>query len=163
MNSLQDFQFSNFDEISLMVYRLAFALTKAKVDADDVYQEVFFSYFKNHPVFESIDHQKAWFIVVTKNACRKLWRHPLYRLKIEDVEDYPFAAETKADYALLHEALSQLQLNDRLIIHLHYFQGYDLQEISSILDIKYATLRKQMSRARQKLKSIYERDEANYE
>ena len=163
MNSLQDFQFSNFDEISQMVYRLAFALTKAKVDADDVYQEVFLSYLKKPPSFESMDHQKAWFIVVTKNACKKLWRSPLYRFKVDELAEQQVVHSETEDYSLLYEVLKGLSLADRTLIHLHYFEGYSLQEVSSILQINYATVRKQMSRARQKLKVIYERDEALYE
>ncbi len=162
MDPTSEFQFSNFDQISTMVYRLGFALTKSKVDADDVYQEVFLSYFNSGIVFESLDHQKAWFIVVTKNACKKLWRNPLYRLKVDEWDDR-YAPATTSDYSDLHQALSKLDIHQRTIIHLHYFEGYTLYEIAEMLDIKYPTVRKQMSRARSKLKTIYQQEDETFE
>lgn len=162
MLTSSDFQFSNFEEISELVYRLGYALTKSKVDADDVYQDVFFSYFNSGKVFESKDHQKAWFIVVTKNACKKLWRNPLYRFKVQEL-DPNLAYESTSDYSDLYRALNTLDFNQRTIIHLYYFEGYSLEEISKIQKVAYATLRKQMSRAKTKLKSIYISQEKNDE
>jgi RNA polymerase sigma-70 factor (ECF subfamily) len=53
---------------SAMVYRLAFARTGTKHDADDVFQEVFFRYVKKKPVFQDEEHRKAWLIRVTINC-----------------------------------------------------------------------------------------------
>ena len=40
-------------QYATMVYRLAFARSGTKDDADEIFQEVFFRYLKNQPVFES--------------------------------------------------------------------------------------------------------------
>ena len=53
-----------------LVYRLAFSLVKSGADADDIYQDVFMQYIKRRPVFESHEHEKAWFVRVTVNRCR---------------------------------------------------------------------------------------------
>lgn len=55
-------------QYSDMVYRLAFARTGTKHDADDVFQEVFFRYVKKRPVFRDEEHRKAWLIRVTINC-----------------------------------------------------------------------------------------------
>lgn len=52
------------------VYRLAYAQMKNTSDADDVYQEVFYRYIRKKPLFESLEHEKAWFIRVTVNCCK---------------------------------------------------------------------------------------------
>ena len=43
-----------------MVYRLAFARTGSKHDADDVFQEVFLRYVKSKKIFAEEEHRKAW-------------------------------------------------------------------------------------------------------
>ena len=42
------------------VYRAAYALTRSRQDADDIYQEVFLRYHRAAPDFQSEDHRKAW-------------------------------------------------------------------------------------------------------
>lgn len=62
-----------------MVYRLAYSLVKTRTDADDIYQEVFMRYLKARQVFESREHEKAWFIRVTVNCCKNYWKSPWIR------------------------------------------------------------------------------------
>ena len=61
-----------------MVYRLAFARTGNRSDAEDLYQEVFLRYLTRAPAFTSEEHRKAWLIRTTINHCKKatlnLWR-----------------------------------------------------------------------------------------
>ena len=47
------------------VYRLAFARTGSKPDADDVFQDVFMKLFTSNVSFESEEHLKAWLIRTT--------------------------------------------------------------------------------------------------
>ena len=56
------------------VYALALSQLRSRTDADDVFQEVFLAYVRRKPEFESQEHQKAWFLRVTLNCCKKLWR-----------------------------------------------------------------------------------------
>ena len=56
------------------LYRIAFLRMKNEADAEDVVQEVFFRYMRSGMVFVSKEHEKAWFIKVTLNCCRKLWK-----------------------------------------------------------------------------------------
>ena len=52
------------------VYRLAFAYTRNRADADDVFQEVFLRYFRRAPAFETEEHRKAWLLRVTINRAK---------------------------------------------------------------------------------------------
>ena len=60
------------EEYGPAVYRLAFAQLRSKPDAEDVFQEVFLRYVDKAPVFQSQDHEKAWFLRVTLNCCKDL-------------------------------------------------------------------------------------------
>lgn len=54
------------------VYRLAYARTGSRADAEDVFQEVFLRYVQKKPVFHDEEHRKAWLIRVTVNVSKSL-------------------------------------------------------------------------------------------
>jgi len=77
-----------------MVYRLAFSMVKDKYDAEDVQQEVFLRFIRKVPRFESEEHEKAWFIRVTVNLCKNLWKTAwrqkvvsMEQMKLEDIHN----------------------------------------------------------------------------
>ena len=88
-NSLreEDYIEGIIDKYFNMVYKLAFSQTKNKTDADDVFQEVFLRYIKSNCKFENSEHEKAWFIRVTINCCRKLWSSAWFRHTVPLDED----------------------------------------------------------------------------
>ena len=61
-----------FAEYADIVYRLAFLRTKSGTDADDIVQEVFLRALRAKPVWNSLEHQKAWFLKVTINCTKSL-------------------------------------------------------------------------------------------
>lgn len=134
-----------------MVYRLAFARTGTKCDADEVFQEVFMRYIKKQPVFENEEHRKAWLIRVTINCSNKLWNSQ-WKRKIKPLAE-TILFETKDDIDLYNE-LQQLPKKYREVIHLFYYEEMSLEEISQALNRKNSTVRTQLTRARALLKNI---------
>ena len=55
-----------------MVRRLCMVHLKNYADTEDIFQTVFLKYATSSVVFESREHEKAWLIRVTVNACRDL-------------------------------------------------------------------------------------------
>lgn len=138
------------------VYRLAFAYTRNRADADDVFQEVFLRYFRRAPAFETEEHRKAWLLRVTINraksclSCRVLHGPPQAEGAV------PFSAPESLE---LHEALLRLAPKYRTVIHLFYYEGYTAEEIGALLHRKPSTVRTQLTRARSRLADLL-RDEA---
>ncbi len=130
------------------VYRLAYAYTRAKCDADDVFQEVFARYFRAAPAFESAAHQKAWLLRVTINCAKKLVTSAWFRRRAPLTEDIPFAAPAETGLA---EALCALAPPYRSVLHLYYYEGYQTDEIARLLHRKPGTVRTQLVRARAQL------------
>lgn len=136
---------------SSMVYRLAFARTGTKHDADDVFQEVFLRYIKRNPCFEQEEHRKAWFLRVTINCCNNFWGS-LWRKKTGELTaDIEF--ETRENLELYTE-LQKLPPKYRELIHLFYYEDMSLEEISLLLGRKNSTVRTQLTRARAMLKEF---------
>lgn len=57
------------------------------------------------------------------------------------------------------ETVLKLPLKYRTVIHLHYYCGYSVNEISEIQKIKVATVKTQLSRARAILKNTIKADD----
>ena len=69
-----------------LVYRLAFARTRRRDAADDIFQEVFLRLVAKRPQLENEEHEKAWFCRVTINCANSYWRNP-FRRRTQPLED----------------------------------------------------------------------------
>lgn len=137
------------------VYRLAFAYTRNRADADDVFQEVFLRYFRRAPAFETEEHRKAWLLRVTINRAKSCLSKMPHKPQ-ETADAAPFSAPESLE---LHEALLRLAPKYRTVIHLFYYEGYTAEEIGALLHRKPSTVRTQLTRARSRLADLL-RDEA---
>lgn len=139
-----------------MVYRLAFARTGTRHDADDVFQEVFLRYVKKKPIFVDEEHRKAWLIRVTINCSNNFWSS-LWNKKTQELND-EISFETKESINLYSE-LQQLPPKYREVIHLFYYENMSLEEISLALNRKNSTVRTQLTRARAMLKNFMKEED----
>lgn len=130
------------------VYRLACAATGNRSDADDVFQEVFLRYHRSAPEFASEAHEKAWLLRVTANRTRSLLASPWRRRSVPLEDVYACSGPEESAVA---EALAALPPGDRTLLHLYYYEGYRAEELARLLGRKSATVRSQLTRARQKL------------
>ena len=116
-----------------MVLRLCAVYLKNSDDAEDIFQTVFFRYALHDRPFESDEHEKAWLIRVTVNACKdwlKSFAHSR-TISLEELKDYAPEA-TQKQYAVM-EAVWSLPRQYRDVIYLHYYEGYTAPEIAGIL------------------------------
>jgi RNA polymerase sigma-70 factor (ECF subfamily) len=137
------------NKYSNMVYKLAFSQTKNKIDADDVFQEVFMRYITSNCIFENEEHEKAWFIRVTINCSRKLWSSAWFRHTVS--LDKNVSLEMQEENEIYH-VLMKLPLKYRTVIHLFYYEDMPIAQISEIIKVKESTIRAQLTRARTLLK-----------
>ena len=147
-------------EHSDLVYRLAYAQMRNRSDADDIYQEVFLRYIRKRPVFESAEHEKAWFVRVTVNCCRNLW-NTAFRRHTQPLEYAQTDLSVEESAAgELREMLDRLPKAYRAVIHLFYYEDMSTAQISALLGRKESTVRVQLTRARRMLKDLMEGEEA---
>lgn len=139
-----------------MVYRLAYAQTRSKSDADDIFQEVFLRYIQRKPDFACEEHCKACFLRVTVNCAKKHWGSWWFRhtAPLEESIPFPDPEESRLD-----EALTTLSPAYRTAIHLFYYEGYSTAEIARITGSRESTVRTRLTRARQKLAEALKGDD----
>ncbi|MBQ4284130.1 MAG: sigma-70 family RNA polymerase sigma factor [Lachnospira sp.] len=144
-----------------MVYKLAFVHMKSECDAEDIYQIVFERYLRYEPEFNDDEHEKAWFIVATINACRTMltssWNRHTVTLDDEGwqsvLSEYSKSNMTTEDNAVI-EALLQLSDRDRVILQLFYYEEYSVKEIARMMEIKVGTVTTRLNRARKKMEKL---------
>ena len=134
-------------------------------DAEDITQEVFIKLYTYSGSFGNDEHVKAWLIRCTINRCKSLLRSYWYRFS-EPLE----AAEGKVHYDTgddegLSGALNRLDKNTRVVMLLHYREGYKAKEIAALLRTTESSVLHRLSRGRKQLREILtgERNEANDE
>lgn len=141
------------EKYSNMIYRLALTRTNSKENSEDVYQEVFFRLSRKMPIFESEEHEKAWLIKVTINCSKNLLNSKFLKNTTEMKDDIVFETKERHD---IYYAVQELPLKYRTIIHLYYYEGYKVNEISKILNTNENTIKSRLARAREKLKEKIE-------
>ena len=144
-----------------MVYRLAFARTGNKCDADDIFQEVFLKYLQETKPFENEEHEKAWLIRVTINCAKKQLSSVWFR-RTESIEAHLAYLETLCDTPEelgIWQELERLSPKYRTVIHLFYYEEYSVEEIGKLLGQKPSTVRTWLTRARRRLKELLKEEE----
>lgn len=128
---------------------------------EDVCQEVFVRWLKSGKEFSSPEHEKAWFIKTTLNLCADVFRHakkaPLPLDECEYLTGKSDADENIAASEIIR-AIVSLPLSLRDAAYLYFVEGYDTNEIAKLLGKLPATVRKEISRAREKLRTVLKGD-----
>ena len=141
-----------------MVYQLCLVLMKNVPDAEDATQTVFRKVMEYGKPFRDHEHEKAWLIVTARNECRNQLKH-WWRTRREDEAILDaFAWEQPGD-GELWEAVLALPEKYRLVLYLHYYQGYTAQETAEILGKNPSTVRGWLVQARGRLKELLEAEE----
>ena len=135
-----------------MVRRICLVHLKNIHDTEDVFQNVFLKYMLYKGSFESEEHEKAWFVRVTINACTD-WLRSLRSRRWVPLETV-LEESNMPDDALREVLEAVLQLPDRYrkVVYLFYYEGYSAVEIAGILGKKENTVYTWLSRARDLLR-----------
>ena len=122
-----------------MLLRIAMTRLSSPADAEDVVQEVFLKLLTTRPHFRDLEHEKAWLIRTTLHrACDMARAAERRNLPLETAEVLP------AKYSA--------------VIHLYYYEGYSIKEISKLLQIPLPTVGTRLSRGRERLRQLLKED-----
>ena len=121
------------------VYRLAYARTGNREDAEDVTQETFLRLVRAAPKFRDEDHCRAWLLRVAANCAQDLFRAPWRKRErpIEEAERVPAPGQVPEPGGVLEAVLS-----------LFYYEGLSIREIAGVLGKREGAVRTSLTRAR---------------
>lgn len=136
------------------VRRLCMIHLKNEADTQDIFQTVFLKYLLHDRPFESREHEKAWFIRVTLNACKDLLKS-FFRSRTVPLEELTNKAADLTDEAReVLNAVLALPQKERDVVYLHYYEGYTAPEISRLLGKNVNTIYTNLARARERLREL---------
>ena len=136
------------DRYSDTVRRLCMVHLKNMADTEDIFQTVFLKYALRSAEFESREHEKAWFIRVTINACRDLLRS-FFRSRTVSLDELTEqAAPLEEENREVLEAVLSLPIKYKEAVYLHYYEDYTAPEIAKILGKNVNTVYTLLNRAR---------------
>lgn len=141
------------DEYSDMVRRLCMLHLKNYADTEDIFQTVFLKYALSSVEFESKEHEKAWMIRVTINACKDLLKSFFrkHTVSIDQLIEQP--APVPQDHREVLEAVLSLPKKYKDVVYLHFYEGYTAPQISEILGKNVNTVYTLLTRAKKILKT----------
>lgn len=138
------------------VRRICMIHLKNKADTEDIFQNVFLKYVLRTAPFDSPEHEKAWIIRVTANACKDLLRSFFRSRTVSFDVLIETPREMPEDHSDILEAVLALPEKYKDPIYLHYYEGYTAEEIGRILGKNTNTVYTLLTRAKQMLKTRLE-------
>ena len=132
-----------------LLLRIAWSYVGNTAEAEDIVQEVFFTYYQKAPEFRNAEHEKAWLLRVTGNRCKNVLKSNWFKKTLLGEEVYRYREEF---YSGVMEAILQLPVKYREVICLYYVEGYSIKEIAVMLKRSVTAVGTQLERARKKLK-----------
>ena len=137
------------------VFAAALCMVRNEYDADDITQEAFFRLYRYGGTFNEDEHVKAWLIRCAVNRAKTLlgsYRRRAF-LPLEAAAELSHTDSCGEDSPLL-QLMGKLNRNNRITLHMYYYEGYTTEEIAEILGISPGAVISRLSRARRQLKKL---------
>lgn len=158
----QSAQLEIYNRYYKAMYNISLRIVKDSAEAEDIMQESFLNAFTKLQSFKGEVTFGAWLkrIVINNSIYHYKKQQKKNEVALDDImykvedndgvaSDHAFT-ELKAQKVM--EAMKRLKDNYRISLTLHLIEGYDYEEISSIMNISYANCRTTISRAKESLR-----------
>lgn len=149
------------------IFRMCFLYLRDYQLAEDATQETFIKALTSYEKFEHRSSEKTWLTRIAINCCKNVMRTHWFRVIKNDIEE----RQTKnSDYVIdeviekdgISNAIMKLELEDRKMIILRYYQELSVKDIASIIGISENTANQRLFRVRKKLKKYLVEDGYGY-
>lgn len=136
-----------------MLFRLCVMILGNASDAEDVIQETMIKYLQKAPKFENAEHEKAWLVKVSTNHCKDVLR---FRRKHQmvDIGQVKEFVKDESDREII-DALMTLPEKYKVVLLLHYVEGYSTKEIAEMIDKTTSAVKMRLQKGRTLLKEAY--------
>ena len=138
------------------IFRLAYARTGSRADAEDIMQEVFVRLLRAGPDFADRAHARAWLLRVAANCANDWFRAPWRRREGPLTDALP--APEHEDGGVV-EAVLALPAKYRTAVHLYYYEELSVTEIAKITGKSESAVKSRLFRARAMLREALKEDD----
>lgn len=172
MKGKQDAQYQLYRQYAAQMLGVCYRYTKSLEDAEDVLQDGFIKVFTKLHQFKNEGELGGWIRrIMVNTAISYINKHNRYKkeLQVDDMALHPVSddnPEIKLDTKDLIEIIRQLPGSFQTVFNLVAIEGFEYDEVSSLLQMNINTVRSQYSRARAMLIHLLKKNEtitsANY-
>lgn len=155
-----------YDRYAKWLFQICLRIIGNKEEAEEVMQDAFLKAFTSIGKFKG-ESLPAWLkqiaIHTAIDAVRKQKVEWVELTEKEDIassdpEEEFYEESIHLSVENIRKAMEGLPAGYRVILSLYLFEGYDMEEISSILHIKAASVRSQYLRGKQKLLNLIKKN-----
>lgn len=138
------------------LYKVARGYFSDQMDIEDVLSETVLACWERLDTLRQPQYFQSWLIRILINKCNDQLRR---RKRLVPLESAPEPAVTLEEEGL-PALLDGLGRETRLILILHYSQGYKTREIAKLLGLPHGTVTSRLKRGREKLARTLREEEA---
>lgn len=159
---------SRFLPFTKLIYKISFAITRDKEDAEDIVQEVFEKLWKSRDSLTSVLNDEAYITTVAKNMALDRYRSKSKRniLSLTDVNEIhedgfiDSKIEQKETMINVEKLICTLPDSQQMVIRLRHFGDLSIFQIADTMQLTQENVRQLLSRGRrtikEKIEKIYE-------
>ncbi|MFB0938495.1 MAG: RNA polymerase sigma factor [Urechidicola sp.] len=149
-----------------MVFALALKMLKHREESEEVSQDTFIKVYKSLSKFNGESKFSTWIYRIAYNTCLdRIKKNSKYNNNVEineitsneisHTESIFDSLENKERSIIVKQCMDKLPEDERIIIHLFYFEELNLKEIVEIVSMTEGNVKVKLFRARKKLFSIF--------
>lgn len=140
-------------QIMSVIYRF----TCDAYDRQDLYQEVFLHCFRSIRRFRSRSSFLTWLFRLALNRCVSYMKKRPPVAEVSGEEAAPAVDwEQRLKLQAVRSALERLRGPQRICFHMHYIEGWSIDQIATLLDCRPGTVKSHLHRARSKVREDHE-------
>lgn len=145
-----------YDKYHKGIYRYCALMLNDKFTADDIYQEVFFTFYKNCREGKNVQSIQGYLIAIARSRCLDyLSRNKRYvPLEVLPEASYEIDVEQNDTGTVLYQALSSIPEQYREAFVLFTLKEYSYAEIEKFLGVSRNVVKNRIYRAKQGLQKI---------
>lgn len=136
------------------LYRISRTILRNEVDCCDAVQEALLKAWQYR---NRIDESRfrAYLTRILINECHNIGRKRARIVVVESVPEQPIEEDCRLE---IREALMRMKEAHRLVLVMHYLEGFSLQEIAQTLRVPLGTVKYRISCARKALRAEWTTD-----
>lgn len=140
------------------LYRFAFCMMRQSHDAEDAVSEAVVLAYENIQSLRKEEAFRSWIFQITANVCKRKLKDKS-RLEVELTENQRLYEEDRELQLDIHNALFELDEEERCIVAMSALGGYNSVEIGTMMNLNANTVRSKRKRAIEKLGAIMKKKE----
>lgn len=141
--------------IEKLMYRICWAYLKHDADCADAVQETLIRAWEKRNTLRKPELFRPWILRILTNQCKDMLRKRR-KQSFYPLEENTVIVPPPSDPSPVMEAIERLRPELRLIVVLHYSDGYSVAEISQLLHCPIGTVKSRLRIARKNLSKTLE-------